>query len=187
MKLMGRDEEGGEPSRYGLDTPRLMAPEEMGAGATSPRAALPKMPASVPCTTKSCNKFPAPPQPSQHRHHPAQCRLCPAPLLPMAPPVTDGRLEPMMCDSSHQGTIPSDLGSMAYIRNLQHMRTWRTSTGKTKGGASWMRALHPQCPMMMAPPSRVQRLQLSMRATEPTVTPRFSKRIEFYKIIYLNK
>jgi hypothetical protein len=44
---MGRDEEWGEPSRYGLDTPRLMAPEEMGPGATSPRAALLKMPAST--------------------------------------------------------------------------------------------------------------------------------------------
>jgi hypothetical protein len=146
LQLMGGDEESGEPSRYSSDTPRFMAPKDPGAGAAPPKIpalalalALPNPAANSRCHPQARGRH----QPSQHRWRPMECRLRPVPLLPTPPLVTDGRLEPMMCDSYHQGTVPLDSGSMADIGNQQYMRTRRTPAGKTKGGPSSTRAPHP--------------------------------------------
>jgi hypothetical protein len=54
---MGGGGELEEPNKYNLDIPRPMALEDLGAGAASPGAALPGMPAPTPRTTKSFNKI----------------------------------------------------------------------------------------------------------------------------------
>jgi hypothetical protein len=66
----------GELGKYGPNTPGLMVHEDPGAEATSPGAALPGMLASVPRTTKSCNK---------HQALSPSHGLAPATLTPVAP------------------------------------------------------------------------------------------------------
>jgi hypothetical protein len=54
---MGGAEKLGDLDRYSLDTLRPMTPEDPGAGAVSPGAALLGTPASVQCITKSRSKL----------------------------------------------------------------------------------------------------------------------------------
>jgi hypothetical protein len=56
LQLIGRGGKWGEPSRYNLDTPGPVAPEDLRAGAMSPGAALLGTQAPVPRITKSHSK-----------------------------------------------------------------------------------------------------------------------------------
>jgi hypothetical protein len=58
----------------------------------------------------------------------------------------------------------------------QHTHTKRTPARKTKGGPSWMRALHPLCPARSALPSQVQQSRRPARAgghTKPQASELF--------------
>jgi hypothetical protein len=57
LQLMGGCEELRELGKYSPDTPRPVPPDDPGAGAASPGAALPETPALVLRATKSHSKF----------------------------------------------------------------------------------------------------------------------------------
>jgi hypothetical protein len=96
LQLISEGGKLGEPGWYSLDTLGLAAPEDPGAGATSPGTALPGRPASVLCITKSRSKLPTTSMPM------APCVAQPAPCTLGTHATTDRGKPKVTTARSHE-------------------------------------------------------------------------------------